>query len=137
MKYIITEKQYNLILESQKYVQVFQELIDEKLVYIRQVCDRASDEYEGDVGHESCNQIESIEKIEVLSAEWFIVKHSNKPKEEKILGVKVMIYYSSLFKGEPNFDDLIYDLRQIIRKPTGIPFVLNYESTNTRKDFNW
>jgi hypothetical protein len=60
MKYIITESQYNLILESKKYIQLFQEIIDTKLKYIRKVCEMGAEDYEGDVGDESCRQIEDI-----------------------------------------------------------------------------
>jgi len=34
-------------------------------------------------------------------------------------------------------DDLTYDLEQMIRKSTGMPFILNYESTNTNTSFEW
>ena len=136
-KYIITESQYNLILESQKSMQFFQELIDNRLDYIRKVCEMSADDYQGDVGHESCNQIDQIDKIEVTDAEWAIIKHSNRPQEEKIMSVRIMIYYSSIRKGDFDADDLTYDLEQMIRKSTGMPFILNYSSTNTNKYFEW
>ena len=63
MKYLINESQYNLILESQKYMKVFQELIDREIDYVRRVCDMGADDYQGDVGDESCKQIENVEKI--------------------------------------------------------------------------
>ena len=136
-KYIVTESQYNLILESQKSIQFFQELIDNRLDYIRKVCEMSADDYQGDVGHESCNQIDQIDKIEVTDAEWAIIKHSNRPQEEKIMSVRIMIYYSSIRKGDFDADDLTYDLEQMIRKSTGMPFILNYSSTNTNKYFEW
>ena len=49
MKYILTESQYNLILESQKRKQFFQELIDSKLEIIRKECEDGADGYEGSV----------------------------------------------------------------------------------------
>jgi len=60
MKYVINESQYNLILESQKHIQFFQDLIDDRMEYIRQVCDKGAEDYRGDVGDESCNQIENL-----------------------------------------------------------------------------
>jgi hypothetical protein len=54
------------------------------------------------------------------------------------MSVKIMVYYSSIRKYE-NFDadDLTYDLEQMIRKSTGMPFILNYDSTNTNTFFEW
>jgi hypothetical protein len=138
MKYIITESQYNLILESKKYIQLFQEIIDTKLKYIRKVCEMGAEDYEGDVGDESCRQIEDISKIEVTDADWVTIKHSNRPQEEKYMHVKIMVYYSSIRQyGNFDADDLSYDLEQMIRKSTAMPFILNYDTTNTNKNFNW
>ena len=138
MKYIITESQYNLILESKKYIQLFQEIIDTKLKYIRKVCDMGAEDYEGDVGDESCKQIDQVENVKVTDADWVTIKHSNRPQEEKYMHVKIMVYYSSIRQyGNFDADDLSYDLEQMIRKSTGMPFILNYDTTNTNKNFNW
>ena len=137
MEYILTESQYNLIIESQKYEQLFQDLIDSKLDILRKECEGGADLYVGNSGAESCNQIELIDKVKVTDAGWVTVKHSNRPQEEKYMSVKIMIYYSSIRKGDLDADDLTYDLEQMIRKSTGMPFILNYESTNTNKSFEW
>ena len=136
-KYIVTESQYNLILESQKYIKLFQELIDKQMAYIREVCDMGSDEYEGDVGDESCRQIENLEKVVVMDAEWVTVMHSNQPLEHKYMRVKLMVYFSSIRRGDFDADDLTYDLEKIIRKKTSMPLIINYESTNTNTSFEW
>ena len=136
-KYIVTESQYNLILESQKHIQFFQDLIDNRMDYIRRVCNNVADDYEGDVGNESCDQIESIEKVKVTDANWVTIKHSNREQEEKYMSVKIMVYYSSIRRGDFDADDLTYDLERMIRKSTGMPFILNYESTNTNTFFEW
>jgi hypothetical protein len=137
MKYIITESQYNLILESEKTIQFFQSLIDSRMDYIRRVCDNSADDYQGDVGFESCNQVIEIEKVKVTDADWVTIKHSNRPQEEKYMSVKIMVYYSSIRRGDFDADDLTYDLERMIRKSTGMPFILNYESTNTNTFFEW
>lgn len=137
MKYIVTESQYNLILESKKYIQLFQDLIDSKLDALRKECEGGADVYVGNSGAESCNQIELIDEVKVTDAEWVIIKHSNRPQEEKYMSVKIMIYYSSIRRGDLDADDLTYDLEQMIRKSTGMPFILNYESTNTNTSFEW
>jgi len=137
-KYIVTESQYNLILESQRNIQFFQEIIDNRLNYIRSVCDNGAESYAGDVGDESCRQINDISEIKVTSADWVTVMHSNRTIEEKYMSVKIMVYYSSIYKyGDFDADDLTYDLEQMIRKSTGMPFILNYESTNTNTSFEW
>lgn len=136
-KYVVTESQYNLILESQKRIDVFQKLIDSRMDYIRRVCDKGADDYEGDVGDESCRQIEQIEKVKVTEADWITIKHSNRPQEEKYMSVRIMVYYSSIRRGDYDADDLTYDLERMIRKSTGMPFILNYESTNTNTFFEW
>jgi hypothetical protein len=137
MKYILTESQYNLLLESQKYKQLFQDLIDSKLDVLRKECEGGADAYVGNSGAESCNQIESIDEVKVTDAEWVTIKHSNRPQEEKYMSVKIMIYYSSIRRGELDADDLTYDLERMIRISTGMPFILNYQSTNTNTSFEW
>ena len=96
-----------------------------------------ADDYEGDVGDEACNQIKEVEKVTVTDADWVIIKHSNRPQEEKYMSVKIMIYFSSIRRGDFDADDLAYDLERMIRKSTGMPFILNYESTNTNTSFEW
>ena len=137
MKYIVTESQYNLILESEKTIQFFQNLIDSRIDYIRRVCDNSADDYQGDVGFEACNQVIEIDKVKVTDASWISLKHSNNPQEEKYMRVKIMLYYSSIRRGDFDADDLTYDLERMIRKSTGMPFILNYESTNTNTSFEW
>jgi hypothetical protein len=136
-KYIVTESQYNLIVESQKKIQFFQDLIDNKLEILRKECEDGADEYEGNSGSESCNQIESIDKVKVTDAEWITVMHSNKPLEQKYMSVRIMIYYSSIRRGDLDADDLTYDLERMIRISTGMPFILNYNTTNTNTFFEW
>jgi hypothetical protein len=137
MEYILTESQYNLIVESKKHEQFFQDLIDNKLEILRKECDGGADTYEGNSGAETCDQLENISKIKVTDAEWITVKHSNRETEEKYMSVKIMIYYSSIRKGDFDADDLTYDLERMIRISTGMPFILNYESTNTNTSFEW
>jgi len=138
MKYIVTESQYSLILESQQWVEFFQDLIDNRLNYIRSVCDNGAESYAGDVGDESCRQIEDISEIKIISADWVTIMHSNRTIEEKYMSVRIMVYYFSIRQyGNFDADDLTYDLERMIRKSTGMPFILNYESTNTNKNFDW
>jgi len=137
MKYILTESQYNLVIESQKKIQFFQDLIDTNLSYIRNECEKETENYVRDVSDYSCDQVDQVEKIKVMNVDWSAVKHSNKPEDNKYMTVKLMVYYSSIYKGDFDAEDLIYDLKQMIRNSTGIPLLLNYESTNTNTSFEW
>ena len=138
MKYIVTESQYKLITESEKYIKVFQGLIENELKYIRRVCDMGADDFQGDVGDESCKQIENVEKIDVTDAEWVTIMHSNRKTEEKYMSIRLMVYYSSIRKyGNFDADDLTYDLERILRNKTTMPLIINYESTNINTEFNW
>ena len=121
-------------MESKKRIQTFQDLIDREIGYIRKVCDMGEEDYDGD---EVCNQIKEVEKVRVTDADWVTIKHSNRPQEEKYMSVKIMIYYSSIRKGDFDADELTYDLEQMIRKYTEMPLILNYESTNTNTSFEW
>ena len=138
MKYIVTESQYKLITESEKYIKVFQGLIENELKYIRRVCDMGADDFQGDVGAESCNQIESVEKIDVTDAEWVTIMHSNKPLPQKYMSIRLMVYYrSNQQHGNFDADDLTYDLERILRNKTTMPLLINYDSTNLNKHFDW
>jgi hypothetical protein len=138
MKYIVTESQYKLITESEKYIKVFQDLIENELKYIRRVCDMGADDFQGDVGDESCKQIENVEKIDVTDAEWVTIMHSNRKTEEKYMRIRLMVYYR-LNQQHGNFDadDLTYDLERILRNKTTMPLLINYDSTNLNKHFDW
>jgi len=137
MKYVINESQYNLILESEGYIKVFQELVDREIQYIRRVCDMAADDYQGDVGDESCKQIENVEKVDVTDAEWVTIMHSNKPLPEKYMSIRLMVYHRSIRRGDFDADDFTYDLERILRKKTTMPLIINYDSTNLNKNFDW
>ena len=90
------------------------------------------------MSEEACEQLEKLEKIEVTSADWVKVKHSNRPKEENYMNVRIMVYYSSIYKyGNFDADDLAYELEKGLRKSTGMPLILNYDTTNTNTSFEW
>jgi hypothetical protein len=53
------------------------------------------------------------------------------------MNLKIMIYYSSIRRGQMDADDLIYDLEKILRTKTTMPILLEYETTNTNTSFEW
>jgi len=89
MEYIIKESQFSIIVESTR-IGLFQELIDSNLALIRKECEEGV-EYVGILSEEACEQLEKLEKIEVTSADWVKVKHSNRPKEENYMNVRIMV----------------------------------------------
>lgn len=136
MEYIIKESQFSIIVESTR-IGLFQELIDSNLALIRKECEEGV-EYVGILSEQACEQLEKLEKIEVTSADWIKVKHSNRPKEENYMNVRIMIYYSSIYKyGNFDADDLAYELEKALRRSTGMPLILNYDTTNTNTSFEW
>lgn len=137
MKYILTESQYNLVVESQKKIQFFQDLIDTNLNYIRNECEKENEYSIRDVSDYTCDQIELVEKIKVMGTDWTTIKNINKPEDNKYMIVNLMVYYSSIYKGDFDAEDLIYDLKQMIRNSTGMPLILDYESTNNNTSFEW
>ena len=81
MKYIVTESQYKLITESERY---------------------------------------------------------NKPLPQKYMSIRLMVYYrSNQQHGNFDADDLTYDLERILRNKTTMPLIINYDSTNLNKHFDW
>jgi hypothetical protein len=137
MKYVINESQYNLILESQKYRQLFEEVIQREIKHIQKECEDGMIDYPDYSDDEQCKQLEDIEKIEVTDADWVTIKHSNQQLEQKYMHIKLMVYYSSIRRGDFDADELAYQLERRLRLSTGMPLIINYESTNTNTDFNW
>jgi len=137
MKYILTESQYNLLLESQKYRQLFQEIIQTEIERIRKECEDGMIDYPDYPDDEHCKQLGDIEKIEVTDADWTTIMHSNKTVEQKYMHIKLMVYYSSIRRGDFDADDIAYELERKLRISTGMPLIINYESTNTNTFFEW
>lgn len=135
MQYIVKESQFSTIVENTR-IGLFQDLIDSNLANIRKECELGI-EYVSIVSDEVCSQIEQVEKIEVKSADWVTIKHSNRPQEQNYMSVRIMIYFSSIRRGDLDADELTYELEKAIRKSTGMPFILNYDSTNLRTSFEW
>jgi hypothetical protein len=48
-----------------------------------------------------------------------------------------MVYHRSIRRGDFDADDFTYDLERILRKKTTMPLIINYDSTNLNKNFDW
>jgi hypothetical protein len=123
MKYIITESQYNIIVESNKRIEVFQELINKEFKQIQDICNEDDDDY-----YNMCYSIDTIKHITVTDAETLSSEHNPK------IILKINIMYN--FMRYKDYSDFIYELQYFIRKSTGLPIDIQYEvvdlKTNTQ-----
>jgi hypothetical protein len=139
-KIIVTESQYNRLFETKlSKIEVFQDLINNKLDYIRGFCneDLSAENYGGDVGFGSCDDIAVIDSVKVDEVNMMTgarTDMSGKPYDSTpSIYIKLTINYSSIMS-RFNFDDIVYDLKHILKKSTGgLPIVFDYRAKNVSK----
>ena len=128
MKIIITEQQQKLLTES-KRIELAQNLIDQAFDEVKENCENNF------VNDYSCDQMETVEKIKVVSSN----KGSTITRDQKtnFWLIDVDIHYSSL--GYTPFDDFIYQLQYETREIVGARnVIINIrEEINSNKDPNW
>ena len=137
---IVTESQYKRLFEQKKSkIEMFQDLINDKLEYIRGFCDKDLDaeNYSGDVGFESCDEVEIIDSIKVDEVNMMTGARTdmdgNMYDSTPSIYVKLIINYSSL-RDRYDFDEITYDLKNILKKSTGgLPIVFDYRTKNISK----
>jgi hypothetical protein len=137
---IVTESQYKRLFEQKKSkVEMFQDLINDKLEYIRGFCskDLDAENYSGDVGFEACAEVEMIDSIKVDEVNMMTGARTdmdgNMYDSTPSIYVKLMINYSSI-RDRYDFDEITYDLRHILKKSTGgLPIVFDYRTNNISK----
>lgn len=132
MKYIITEAQYNTIVESNKRIEVFQELINKEIVLIREYCgyDPETGDYEDSAeDFDLCNEVSTVEDITITNIE--LIKSEQNPK----IVIEINIMYD--FMSYKDYDDLVYQLKYILKKSTGLPIDIKYETVNIRTNPQW
>jgi hypothetical protein len=130
MKYIMTENDHKLIIESKK-IEVFQSMIDSKLDHIRNHCD--DNEIFDDVDDESCEDIDMIDRLEVLEVKYGTRDSKNSPNFVELF---IKVYYSSLF--HTNFDSFVYNIRRMLDKSVGLPVILTVvEEVNLSSSTEW
>jgi hypothetical protein len=123
MKYIITESQYNTIVESNKRVETFQELINKEFKEIQDICNDDDDSYN------MCYSIDTIEYITVTDVESIPSEYNPK------IILKINIMYN--FMRYKDYSDFIYEFQYMIRKSTGLPIDIQYEVVNLNTDPQW
>jgi hypothetical protein len=137
---IVTESQYKRLFEQKKSkVEMFQDLINDKLEYIRGFCskDLDAENYSGDVGFEACAEVEMIDSIKVDEVNMMTGARTdmdgNMYDSTPSIYVKLMINYSNI-RDRYDFDEITYDLRHILKKSTGgLPIVFDYRTNNISK----
>jgi hypothetical protein len=137
---IVTESQYKRLFEQKKSkIEMFQDLINDKLEYIRGFCDKDLDaeNYSGDVGFEACAEVEMIDSIKVDEVNMMTGARTdmdgNMYDSTPSIYVKLIINYSSL-RDRYDFDEITYDLKNILKKSTGgLPIVFDYRTKNISK----
>ena len=125
MKYIITESQYKTIVESNKRVESFQELINNEFKQMQDLCENGED----DDSYYICDSIDSIEYITVTDAKTLPSEYNPK------IILKINIMYN--FIRYKDYSDFIYELQYFIRKSTGLPIDIQYEVVNLNTDPQW
>ena len=137
---IVTESQYKRLFEQKKSkVEMFQDLINDKLEYIRGFCNKDLDaeNYSGDVGFETCAELEMIDSIKVDEVNMMTGARTdmdgNMYDSTPSIYVKLVINYSNL-RDRYDFDEITYDLRHILKKSTGgLPIIFDYRTNNINK----
>jgi hypothetical protein len=119
--------------------EMFQEMINEKLDYIRKGCDDISHEsFPNDISFSSCDVIDNVDSITVDEVRMISGSrtdmYGNMYDTTSSLYIKVTINISSARTGY-GYEDLIYDLKLLIRKSSGgLMVVFDYKTHNTFND---
>ena len=137
---IVTESQYNRLFEQKtSKLDMFQDLINDKLEYIRGFCNKDLDaeNYSGDVGIETCAELEMIDSIKVDEVNMMTGArtdmYGNMYDSTPSIYVKLIINYSSI-RDRYDFDEITYDLKHILKNSTGkLPIVFDYKTNNISK----
>jgi len=139
MKIIVTESQYNRLQENNtRMMGFFQDLLNSKLKYIKDHCDEMdSEEYGGDIGFETCEEVKPIEEIKLKNIEIVQSKHFPYTNStiQSLLVLEIEIIYNSI--KHQSFDNIIWDMKQILISKTKMPLDIHFETTNIRKNFDW
>ena len=129
VKYILTEKQYRLLVEDKK--QIFQSLLNNSLSSIQKDCeDIDADTFPNDLSFASCDVAEWVRKIDIVG---FEVKKDKFGRDNLIL--KVTLEYESVMNH--NHNHLLYDIAKRINDWLGIPVKIELENEINIKVKEW
>jgi hypothetical protein len=134
-KIIITETQYKKLFEQKlSKIEMFQELIDEKLEHIKNTCE--NNILLNDVSLTSCEYVDIIESIKVVDVD--VMTGERTDMEGKLydttpsIYIKIIINYFNI-RSYYDFDDVTYDIKYGLKKSTGLPLIFDYRTNNLNK----
>jgi len=136
LEYTLNSVKLNEHSERKSKVEIFQDLINEKLEDIKNQCeDLLNDNF--NVGFQSCDDIEIIDSIVVNEVEMMRAgrtdMYGNMHDVTSSVYIKLTINYSNI-KDVNDFDDLTYDLKWMLKNSTGgLPIVFDYRTNNLNK----
>ena len=139
---IVTESQYKRLFEQKKSkVGMFQDLINDKLEYVRKHCLPFQDIFPNDISFNSCDVIDTIESIKVDEVNMMTSARTdmsgNMYDSTPSIYIKLTINYSSIMQSI-DFDDLVYDIKLMLRNSTGkLLIILDYKVNNLNKNKEW
>ena len=128
MKIIITESQYEMLLESN--LESMQNLIDMAFEDLKENCERNW------VDNYACDGVEAVEKIKVVDVQKVFVK-TKTTGQDSFLIIKIDVDYNYLkeYLDLSNLEiQLQWETKQIIGN--NVRVLINNQN-NTRKEFNW
>lgn len=128
MKIIITESQYEMLLESN--LESMQNLIDMAFEDLKENCERNW------VEQYACDEVEAVEKIKVVDVQKVFVK-TKTTEQDSFLIIKIDVDYNYFreYLDLSNLEiQLQYETKQIIGN--NVRVLINNQN-NTRKEFNW
>jgi hypothetical protein len=136
---IVTESQYNRLFEQKtSKLDMFQELINDKLEYIKKRCADADDvTFPNDISFSTCDYIDMVDSIKIDEVNMMTGARTdmsgNMYDSTPSIYIKLIINYSSI-KQSTDFDDLIYDIKHMLKKSTGrLPIIFDYRTNNISK----
>ena len=128
MKIIITESQYEMLLESN--LESIQNLIDMAFEDLKDDCENSL------INSYTCEEIETVEKIKVVDVQKVFVK-TKTTEQDSFLLIKIDVDYNYIreYKDLSDFEiQLQWATKQIIGN--NVRVTINNQN-NTRKEFNW
>lgn len=112
MKYILSEKQYSLLIEDKQ--EIFQSLLNNSLRSIQKDCeDIDADTFPNDLSFASCDVAEWVKKIDIVG---FEIKKDILGRNN--LSLKVILEYESVMNHDHN--QLLYDIAKRMNDWLGI-----------------
>jgi hypothetical protein len=132
------DTQKNLTEQKVSKKELFQDLIDEKLEYIKKNCvEYDSTSYDYGIGIGTCNVVDIVDNIVVDEVN--MMSSARTDMEGNMYDTTPGIYLKLIINLHSatiiyDFDDLIYDLKHLLRKSTGIMVVFDYRVNNTFTD---